>query len=477
MVGWWSRDFLTSPERDCVRMEELYGKTTLPKPLPPQEPKFHRTNFGRVTPSDLNRSQRQGYLAAGRHSPLADHNRSRPQPTLNNSLMIGGGRASPDFVKMTRNAATAAGRITPELNKSRQTAFSGRLTPPATADTSTTGAGIKSATTTTPATASMRQKQQQQPASGGGLLNISSHNSSKLSSTNSGVVSNQTKTTADGSHDLNSTQISPISVTRKALLDRLNSTTTSQHNGGYKISREKKNGLTQVLLVSGDSGVREMLQSLGLLCLVSLLLALLSLVFLVKISPMPSRKDPQFLTQAEYVVVYEVTLAMCCISLCLNLSCLLVCVIQYLFTAKLVRSSQGRIRSSKYLKKAGVTRVCAIVGFILSIPLFLIGIVLFTFLHFNSTPAIVTSIVIGIGIIFCGGAVVHNVFLWQRERTVNRREGSECGNKSRSDTYIHSNTNGLPQLSHITLPHATLDLSGGLNGTLTAKNLELSTLV
>ena len=31
--------------------------------------------------------------------------------------------------------------------------------------------------------------------------------------------------------------------------------------------------------------------------------------------------------------------------------------------------------------------------------------------------------------------------------------------------------------SHIVLPHATLDLSNGFNGTITAKSLELSTLV
>ena len=87
-------------------------------------------------------------------------------------------------------------------------------------------------------------------------------------------------------------------------------------------------------------------------------------------------------------------------------------------------------RTSKYLKKASVTRTCAIAGFFLSIPLFLIGtqqnifyaqskifsagIVLFTFLHFNETPAIVTSVVIGLGIVFCGGAVIHNVFIWKR---------------------------------------------------------------
>jgi hypothetical protein len=39
--------------------------------------------------------------------------------------------------------------------------------------------------------------------------------------------------------------------------------------------------------------------------------------------------------------VYEVTLALCALSLSLNLCCLLVCAIQFLFAVKLVKSAQG----------------------------------------------------------------------------------------------------------------------------------------
>ena len=233
-------------------MEDLYGIT---KTVPPQEPKFHRTNFGRVTPSDLNRS-RHGFLT-GRSSPSELNNKPRQQGLP----------------------------VSPELNKSRQ-GFSGRLTP----------------------VDPKLLRQQAGPQAAAGLLNISSHNSSKLSSTNSGANSCHTKTTMDSSHhDLNSTQISPISATRKALLDRLNSTGTSQHNGGSRLPREKRQNLSNLLLVSSDSGVREMMQSLGLLCIVSLLLALLSLVFLLKISPMPEKPELEFLTQSEYTTVYEVS--------------------------------------------------------------------------------------------------------------------------------------------------------------------------
>ena len=33
-----------------------------------------------------------------------------------------------------------------------------------------------------------------------------------------------------------------------------------------------------------------------------------------------------------------------------------------------------------------------------------------------------TSILIGVGIVFCGGAMVHNVFVWQREKTISVRQ-------------------------------------------------------
>jgi ABC-type sulfate transport system permease component len=99
---------------------------------------------------------------------------------------------------------------------------------------------------------------------------------------------------------------------------------------------------------SKEAGIKEMLTSLGLLCLVSLLLALLSLIFLLKISPMSPtgmrdmRRTEQLtiISPEEYVVVYEVTLALCALTLSLNLCCLLVCAIQFLFAVKLVKSAQ-----------------------------------------------------------------------------------------------------------------------------------------
>lgn len=168
-------------------------------------------------------------------------------------------------------------------------------------------------------------------------------------------------------------------------------------------------------------GAREALTSLGLLCLVSLLLALLSLIFLLKISPggreLPP-PPPGPTSPEDYIIVYDVTLALCALSLSLNLCCLLVCAIQFLFAVKLVRAPATSGRGNKYLQKSSVSRVCAVGGFFISIPIFLTGIILYTFTQFHSTPAIITSVLIGVGIVFCGGAMVHNVFVWQKEKTI-----------------------------------------------------------
>ncbi|KOB71382.1 Uncharacterized protein OBRU01_13748 [Operophtera brumata] len=83
---------------------------------------------------------------------------------------------------------------------------------------------------------------------------------------------------------------------------------------------------------SSRGATEEALTSLALLCLVSLLLALLALLFLLKISA-PVTGAPE-----EFAVVYEVTLALCALTLSLNLCCLLVCAIQFLFAVKLVHS-------------------------------------------------------------------------------------------------------------------------------------------
>ncbi|CRK91086.1 CLUMA_CG004774, isoform A [Clunio marinus] len=170
----------------------------------------------------------------------------------------------------------------------------------------------------------------------------------------------------------------------------------NQHNNNA--SNATSSSSTSKFIMWEHNGAREALTSLGLLCLVSLLLALLSLIFLLKISPGTKsfhNIQQQLLGSSveEYAIVFDVTLALCALSLSLNLCCLLVCAIQFLFAVKLVGSSPAIIggRENKYLQKSSVSRICAIGGFFISIPIFLTGIILYTFTQFHSTPAIVTN--------------------------------------------------------------------------------------
>lgn len=142
----------------------------------------------------------------------------------------------------------------------------------------------------------------------------------------------------------------------------------NNHNNHHNnnVSNTTSSSLSSKLFKPESNGAREALTSLGLLCLgermwkfpplqlhnhwtlinfsVSLLLALLSLIFLLKISP--GTKSFHSIQQQllgasieETAIVFDVTLALCALSLSLNLCCLLVCAIQFLFAVKLVGSS------------------------------------------------------------------------------------------------------------------------------------------
>ncbi|RZB39370.1 Jiraiya domain containing protein [Asbolus verrucosus] len=150
---------------------------------------------------------------------------------------------------------------------------------------------------------------------------------------NSSRISQQYPLNVSQLHPQNNLDNSKHSIYSNAVLSPGNKTL----NGGLNISRVRNQStVNKFIAKSKQVGVKEMLVSLGLLCLVSLLLALLSLIFLLKISPVTANDIRELLraeqltviTAEEYVVVYEVTLA-------------LLCAIQFLFAVKLVKSPHG----------------------------------------------------------------------------------------------------------------------------------------
>ncbi|EGI61055.1 hypothetical protein G5I_10670 [Acromyrmex echinatior] len=198
----------------------------------------------------------------------------------------------------------------------------------------------------------------------GGGNNNNNHNVSAsqlghtvISQTN---VSHQERPKANGGFDISRLSRLPSQTTPSpAPATSALPVVASQVAGGptvIPLNASWSSSLSRNLHRSDAAGVKEMLTSLGLLCLVSLLLALLSVIFLLKISPLTVTSN-SLISPEEFVIVYEVTLALCALALSLNLCCLLVCAIQFLFAVKLVKTSyQGH----RLLKE----RILAVNGFI-----------------------------------------------------------------------------------------------------------------
>lgn len=107
--------------------------------------------------------------------------------------------------------------------------------------------------------------------------------------------------------------------------------------------------------VGDKHGVYQMLASLALLCVLSLLMSFLALFFLQKLGPMNSvaenlekEKSPGsnkiVMSSEEYVTVYQVSVALSTLTIALDLCCLFVCCIQFLFAIKLLKTPQGGSR-------------------------------------------------------------------------------------------------------------------------------------
>ncbi|XP_074593536.1 uncharacterized protein LOC141849211 [Brevipalpus obovatus] len=127
----------------------------------------------------------------------------------------------------------------------------------------------------------------------------------------------------------------------------------------------------------------------------------------------------------EYMRVFQVSVGLSTLTIALNLVCLFVCCIQFLAAVKFLKTPQGYKRTHQFLKNNSTFRVIAIGCFLMSIPIFFTGIILFTFINFDEVPALVTSGFIGIGIVFCGFASVHTVYQWQCEKTKASQEASK----------------------------------------------------
>lgn len=92
---------------------------------------------------------------------------------------------------------------------------------------------------------------------------------------------------------------------------------------------------------------------------------------------------------------------------------------------------------------------------------------MYTFIQFHSTPAIVTSVFIGLGIIFCGCAMVHNVFIWQKEKTNAVKELALAQHEQSQITHNSFHTVASPntQMNHSQMSHMNHSFAHSLAAT------------
>ena len=112
--------------------------------------------------------------------------------------------------------------------------------------------------------------------------------------------------------------------------------------------------------IVGDYGLNEMLASLALMCLLSLLMAFLALFFLQRTCPISGLTDDSNADNSkvnrnsnqmrivsntkEYVRIFQISVSLSTLTISLDLCCLFVCCIQFLSAVKLLKTQFGRKR-------------------------------------------------------------------------------------------------------------------------------------
>lgn len=204
----------------------------------------------------------------------------------------------------------------------------------------------------------------------------------------------------------------PSSFSRRSLnLSRQSLTETQSHDTDSDLFNEER----------CYAGTEKSIFSLGLLSLAALVLVGLSMQLLFVLyqdqNAIQMGHVYLFNSTRNYDDLLEVTTALTTLVLMLNACCLMVCAMQCFFASKILNVNQGDQRAFKYLRECSSSRFIAVTGFFVSIPTFLVVIVMYVLMKFKSSPALVSTVVLGLGILFCVLSVMQNTYHWRLEKS------------------------------------------------------------
>lgn len=224
-------------------------------------------------------------------------------------------------------------------------------------------------------------------------------------------------------HSILSTVSKVPSHHQNGFIKPLDENKLSQSRKSLNFSGGSLNNTRVTLYGSKDFGVRNSLVSLGLVCILSLVLAVIGIQLLFRLN---TRQMTQVTTRSlsnsllhnneSYASTLEVAVALTTFVIMFDLVCLLVCSFQLYFAAKLVKCPQGDERTFKYLKECASTRFIAIAAFFVSIPILLLAILLYAILEFHATASIISTVILSGGVSYAIATVVHSGYVWRTEK-------------------------------------------------------------
>lgn len=125
-------------------------------------------------------------------------------------------------------------------------------------------------------------------------------------------------------------------------------------------------------------------------------------------------------------VVGEVAVALAAVTVALDLCCLVTVSMQCFFAVKLAHCRNGDLRVAGYLEKCSVSRMTASAGLFLSIPIFLLALMLDAVLEYTFTSAITCVVVFTAGIVSVTIIAAHSIHCWNAEK----RNANGCSSES-----------------------------------------------
>ncbi|XP_055864953.1 uncharacterized protein LOC106079629 isoform X1 [Biomphalaria glabrata] len=180
------------------------------------------------------------------------------------------------------------------------------------------------------------------------------------------------------------------------------------------------------------------IQSLGLISVTSLVVALLSLFILntligvsrpcselqvnsyylhatqvAGLSNHSSQTHPAVQNETLWMASFAITSLIIAACLC----CLLVCSMQCFLASKILKTCAGEERAHKFLRECSSSRILAVTGLFISIPIFIIDVALLLVLLIPHRQAIVSGLILGVGVLFCLLILIQNCYHWRLEKS------------------------------------------------------------